>query len=149
MKKDFLVLRLDVARIIPLRHKVLRPGLPLESASFTGDTETTTYHFGAFDPKNSSLPVSCVSYMKTPFGSEEAYQLRGMATQEDQRGTGAGGALVQAAEARIMADTGICLFWCNARVEACVFYEKQGWEYASDVFNIPGVGDHRKMIKRY
>jgi hypothetical protein len=39
------------------------------------------------------------------------------------------------------------LLWCNARLPAVGFYEKQGWITISDTFEIPTAGPHRKMKK--
>ena len=41
--------RASLEEILALRHAVLRPGLPLESAAFEGDDAPDTLHFGAFD----------------------------------------------------------------------------------------------------
>ena len=40
------------------------------------------------------------------------------------------------------------LFWCNARVPALAFYQRQGWQIMSEQFDIPTAGPHRKMTKR-
>ena len=39
------------------------------------------------------------------------------------------------------------LVWCTSRVEVIPFYEKQGWQVASDLFQVVGVGPHKMMIK--
>jgi hypothetical protein len=40
--------RATVAEIMPLRHRILRAGLPFETARFEGDEEATTRHYVAF-----------------------------------------------------------------------------------------------------
>src|SRR5690606_30254682 len=64
--------------ILPLRHRILREGLPFESARFEGDEEPASRHFAAWDGER---VVGCVSVHRraldamTPVG----WQLRGMA----------------------------------------------------------------------
>ena len=44
-----IVRRAAVGEIIPLRHRILRAGLPIEEAHFPGDTDPSTIHVAAFD----------------------------------------------------------------------------------------------------
>ena len=130
--------------IIALRHAVLRPGLPLESAAFDGDEAPGTRHFGAFAGR---AAVGCLSFMRCDRDGE-AHQLRGMATAAAVRGTGIGRALFHFADETLVAETRIRGLWCNARVESIGFYERLGWDVVSDVFDVPGVGPHRVMVRR-
>ncbi len=138
----------DVKRIMNLRHGVLRPGLPEETATFEGDTDESTYHFACYLQERGTEPACCVSYMKVNYNGHEAYQLRGMATHEDFRGKKLGSTLMAFAEQEITERTDITVFWCKARVEAIPFYEKQGWACVSEEFEIEGVGPHRVMLKQ-
>ena len=61
---------------------------------------------------------------------------------------GFGGLLLDIAEEAIVKDSGVKLFWCNARAGAIRFYERHGWNTDSEQFDIPTVGPHRKMVKR-
>jgi ribosomal protein S18 acetylase RimI-like enzyme len=91
--------------------------------------------------------VACASYMRTPFSSEPAYQLRGMATHPAWRGERLGSRLLDHGES-LLRDDPIRLRWCNARTSAIGFYVKQGWTVVSDEFDIPTAGPHRRMIRR-
>ena len=138
--------RATLAEILPLRHAVLRPGLPREAAAFEGDDEATTRHFGAFTP--SGEVVGCLSLVRRPWRGAEAHQLRGMATDPAHARSGVGRALLAHALAAVEAETGIAVVWCNARTEAAGFYRRLGWEIVSDPFDIPGVGPHVVMLRR-
>jgi len=131
--------------ILALRHAVLRPGLPSESAAFDGDDASDTHHFGAFDGR---VAVGCLSFMRRDRDGA-AHQLRGMATAAAMRGAGVGRALLAFAEEVLVAETRIRGLWCNARVESLGFYERMGWTVVSEVFDVPGVGPHRVMVRRF
>ena len=134
-------------KIIDLRHDVLRPGLPKDSAMFEGDELPTTLHFLAYTPQLPSLPVCCVSYFLSDWEGIPVYQLRGMATKKDFQKMGIGKKLLLFAEDFIRKQKSSVIFWCNARSEAIGFYQKQGWACFGEEFDMPDVGMHRKMIK--
>lgn len=134
-----------VGEIIVLRHAELRAGLPFEAANFDGDNAPDTLHFGAFDPTGHN--IGCASFMLNQYEGVAAYQLRGMASRKDLAKRGVGRALLAIAEGHILKHTPVRLLWCNARVPAVGFYEKQGWRVVSDEFVIPTAGPHRKMAR--
>jgi len=145
------VRRVAVEKILDLRHRILRAGLPPESACFEGDEAETTLHFAAFAVEPSGHagqhPVGCLSLMLNSFQAEPAWQLRGMAVDESHQGRGLGRELLKHAEQTVEIGQ-VLLLWCNARVPAAGFYEKHGWTIVSDVFEIPTAGPHVKMSKR-
>jgi len=145
---DDLELRLaTIDEILPLRHVELRPGLPLEAARFDGDEEPETHHFGAF-LRASGVPVACVSCMRRPRDGRDAWQVRGMATRADLVRRGIGRSLLRHALAALSEAGGPELLWCNARVAALGFWEREGWVIVSEVFDIPGVGPHRTLQRQ-
>ena len=133
-----------------LRHRVLRAGLPAESAHFEGDDEPRTVHLAAV--LDGGAVVGCLTLLRRPWtagGIEEpAWQLRGMAVDPLSQRTGVGSALLAAADRTVAASGGPALLWCNARKVALGFYETHGWRVASDEFDIPTAGPHRRMIRR-
>jgi GNAT superfamily N-acetyltransferase len=141
---DVLLRQASLAEIVALRHAVLRPGLPPESAAFDADAAPATRHYGAFA---GGAAVGCLSFMRSDRDGP-AHQLRGMATAASARGTGVGRALLRFADEALVDATGIRGLWCNARVESIGFYARLGWEVVSDVFDVPGVGPHRVMVRR-
>jgi GNAT superfamily N-acetyltransferase len=144
---DLELRRATIDEILPLRHAELRPGLPLEAARFDGDDEPETRHFGAF-LRSSGEPVAGVSCMRRARGGEDAWQVRGMATRGDLLRRGIGRSLLRHALAALQDARGPELLWCNARVAALEFWEREGWAVVSEVFDIPGVGPHRVLQRR-
>jgi GNAT superfamily N-acetyltransferase len=151
MRAKIEVRQVAVGKILDLRHRILRAGLPPESACFEGDEAETTLHFAVFEVEPSGhtgqQPVGSLSLMLNSFQAEGAWQLRGMAVDESHQGCGLGRELLTHAE-QIVASRQVHLLWCNARVPAAGFYEKHGWTIVSEVFEIPTAGPHVKMSKR-
>jgi GNAT superfamily N-acetyltransferase len=139
---DLTLRRATLDDILPLRHAVLRPGLPLEAARFDGDQDPATRHFAALTGAD---VLCCVSAMRRRHEGVDAWQVRGMATRGDLAGRGIGRALLAFATEALRAEAGPRLLWCNARVTALRFWERAGWRVVSDVFEIPGVGPHRVL----
>jgi len=140
--------RVGVDRILELRHRILRAGLPPESARFEGDDAPTTLHFAAFAPGSESRLAGCLSFMLNSFNHEPAWQLRGMAVDAPDQRRGVGRKLIAHAEEALAREGQAGLLWCNARLPAAGFYEKLGWATVSEVFEIPTAGPHVKMTKR-
>jgi len=144
--------RVGVEKILDLRHRILRAGLPRQSACFEGDESKTTLHFAALTADASGQlagqVVGCLSLMLNSFEAEPAWQLRGMAIDEPHQGRGIGRQLMIWAEKAAAAEGKAGWLWCNARLPAAGFYQKQGWTAASEVFEIPTAGPHIKMRKR-
>ena len=146
--RNISICRVSIDQIIDLRYKILRAGLPKESAQFPGDDAPSTWHLALFNSSaKNALPASCASFMLNSYKDEPAWQLRGMATDDPYQGKGFGGELLRCAEVLIAADSNVRLFWCNARVPAIPFYQKHGWKVDSEEFDIPTAGPHRKMVK--
>jgi GNAT superfamily N-acetyltransferase len=143
--KTIVIRQAQAQEIIPLRHRILRAGLPLEEAHFTGDTEASTRHVAAFDD---SLAICCATFVLNLWEGEPAWQLRGMATDDAWQGHGLGQNVLQYAIDLVLESSTVRLFWCNARTPALDFYRRQGWEVRSEQFEIPTAGPHRKLIRR-
>lgn len=137
--------QVSVERIIPLRHRMLRQNLPLDSAWFPGDDSPATIHFAASDR---GIPVCCLTLMAAEWEGLAAWQLRGMATALEFQGQGVGRRLFHHAVSEARRRNPEWLMWCNARVSAIGFYERVGWEVVSAEFEIPSAGPHVKMVYR-
>ena len=142
---DITIEEVHVDKIINLRHRVLCEGLPIETARFPGDEAPDARHFAAVMIDGKRV-VCCVSFMRVPYLTSPAWQLRGMATDPDFQGQGIGRKLLAVSEQAIVRSSDIRLFWCNARLSAVRFYEKSGWYCVSAQFEIPGAGSHCRMI---
>lgn len=138
------VRRAALDEIYALRHAVLRPGRPLDSAQFDGDDEPTTIHVAA--RREDGAVVGCCTLLPRAHDGRAAWQLRGMATRADLARRGVGTAVLAAADA-IVREHGGDLLWCNARLAAVPFYASAGWRVVSDEFDVPGIGPHHLMVK--
>ncbi len=132
----------DADTIRPLRHRVLRAGLPFETAFFPEDYHPDTRHYAAFD---GDRVVACLTLLKSQWEGRNAWQLRGMATDPDYRGSGWGGALLDYAETEAAGSGHATEFWCNAREKAVPFYARYGWVVVGERFEVPVFGPHFKM----
>ena len=134
--------------VIAVRWLVLRPGFPRESAIFAGDADVETRHFGAYVGGQIIAVASIYSAELYEQPQATAWQLRGMATLDSARGQGHGAALLVATE-DYARRRGAVLIWCNARVTAAEFYRHHGWQILGEVFDIPSVGPHYKMLRYF
>jgi GNAT superfamily N-acetyltransferase len=142
--------RAGLEEIVDLRHVMLRQGLPRDSAIFPGDDLPESRHYGAFQQGRA---VGCatlhVSRWESQLGENEpAWQLRGMAVAEPLLQKGIGKAILAFLQDDLLTTTAVRLLWCNARVPAAGFYQKQGWEIRSGPFEIPTAGPHVRMTRR-
>jgi len=128
----------------PIRLEVLRKNIPLPH-EFNGDFDEDTIHLGAF--KNDKL-IAVSSFMKAsnPNFEGSQYQLRGMATLTEYQGFGVGKLMLQQAIV-ILGKKNIAVLWCNARIAALTFYQKQGFKTFGEKFEISYVGEHYVMFK--
>ncbi|TCI64744.1 GNAT family N-acetyltransferase [Exiguobacterium sp. SH3S1] len=127
--------------VIPLRHLVLRPGLPVETCYFDGDDAETTRHY-AWAENGHILSIATVIRQDRELSGERvSFQLRGMATDPDVAGTGVGSRFLQAVHRELNAS-----WWCNAREVAVRFYERNGLVIIGDPFEIEGIGTHYVML---
>lgn len=140
------VSRIDARDTIPIRHQVLRAGLPIETCHFEGDEDEQTFHLGAF-VEGKLVSVASFFFEKHPkLEPEYQYRLRGMATLPEFRHQGLSSELLRMG-LPIVKQNFCSLLWCNARESAMGFYQKVGFEKIEGVFDIPGVGPHVLMFK--
>lgn len=126
----------------PLRNRVLRPGMPVESCHYPADGQAV--HFGVFDG-DSLVSVITAHPDQSPLFSELGqWRIRGMATDLGRQGQGLGGLALRAMLAWGRRSE-VPLFWCNARVGAIPFYERHGFQVVGEEFDIPGIGPHKVM----
>jgi GNAT superfamily N-acetyltransferase len=144
-----LIQRVSVERLLDLRHRVLRAGLPPDTARFDGDLELTTVHLGAIDRTSGDL-LGCCTLVRRAWADtdEPAWQLRGMAIEPPVQRTGVGSRLLEVADDVARWSTHAPLLWCNAREPAVPFYERHGWTRVGTRFDIPTAGPHFRMTKR-
>ena len=127
-----------------IRKKILRDNIPLPY-KFNGDLDNDTFHLGAF--KNNKL-IAVSSFMKVANDNFKGaqFQLRGMATLTEYQGLKAGKLMLEQA-CLILKNINIDVIWCNARLSAIYFYEKQGFVTFGPQFEIDLIGSHFTMYK--
>lgn len=135
----------DVEEIITLRARVLRPGLATDVARFAEDRDEGTIHLGLFEGERA---LSCLTLLESTYEGERAWRLRGMATDDGLRGAGLGARLLVWVAERLDSDETPDVVWCDARLVAVPFYARAGWAIVSDVYEVPNIGPHHKMVLR-
>ena len=127
-----------------IRKEVLRKNIDLPY-TFNGDLEKETIHLGLY--LNNNL-TGVVSFMKSTHKDlkGEQYQLRGMAILHELQGKGYGKILILNGIEKLKKKQ-IEIVWCNARVSALHFYQKNGFQTIGDEFDIPKIGGHFVMYK--
>lgn len=149
MNPDFVQIRRARAdEVVDLRHVILRAGLGRATAEFDGDHDAQTIHIAGFTTEN--VVVACASFLRRdhPDSREPAWQLRGMAVRQDLQGRRLGARLLEFGERAIREHDGPRLLWCNARIPAAAFYERNGWTRQGDEFIVETAGPHVRMFKR-
>lgn len=129
-----------------LRLKVLRPGGVEEDVHFANDRLPGAFHLGIHIGEHRIAVGSFYPEAHPSLTGWKQYRLRGMATNPDFQGQGNGGRLLRFALEHLKAQHAD-LLWCNARIKAIPFYEREGLKTQSEVFEIPGIGAHYVMAK--
>lgn len=130
-----------------IRHRILRPGRPLEEVQFSGDHDSSTVHIGAFVNDELAGIATLVKNSQPDFQSKLQYQLRGMAVLPEVQGQRIGQQLLRWGESFLKEEGRAELLWCNARETAVKFYEKNDYKMHGDFFEIPNVCVHVVMYK--
>ncbi|MBI3879804.1 MAG: GNAT family N-acetyltransferase [Verrucomicrobia bacterium] len=147
---------IEVEDTLPLRSRVLRDNRPLEQCRFAEDGQAGSFHLGAFPGRNvaerlfaEGQLLGIASYYPKALDGERGrgFQLRGMAVADELQRSGVGRALLQFGEQHLRAKRLADFLWCNARVSAIAFYERDGWRVVGEEFPIPEVGPHKRMVK--
>jgi predicted GNAT family N-acyltransferase len=134
----------DAETTYPLWRDVLRGGAPVARP----DDPSGTLHLAARREDGSVVGVVRFFPGVCPYqpSARRPWQLRGMATDPNIRGSGAGRALVAEGLTRVAA-LGGDLVWCDARTTAVGFYERMGFRVVTGEFDKPGIGPHVGMVR--
>ncbi|HET9888737.1 MAG TPA: GNAT family N-acetyltransferase [bacterium] len=147
------VRRITATDVLPLRRKVLRQGMPPETAIFPGDQEPETFHLGAF--RQGDI-VGVATFLVRPYPMDASrargWQLRGMAVDPELQSHGVGSKMLDAAieilGPELRARDGVpvpAILWCKARIKAVDFYRRNGWVTVGEEFEIAPIGPHYHM----
>ncbi|MFN8357403.1 MAG: GNAT family N-acetyltransferase [Spirosomataceae bacterium] len=132
---------MNIVAILPeqtyaLRHAVLWPDKPLEYVKVPDDADG--FHFGVVRQEQIIAVISLFCY------GEEA-RFRKFATASDYQRKGVGSQLLHHVM-EVARQQGCRFIWCDARLDAKVFYQRFGMSQDGDIFykgSIPYV----KMLK--
>jgi hypothetical protein len=138
---------IKAADTYPLRLKVLRPGGIEDDVHFANDRLEGAFHLGIQLGGHRVCVGSFYPEGHPTLTGWKQYRLRGMATHPDFQGQGTGGRLLRFALEHLKAQHAD-LLWCNARIKAVPFYEREGLRISGDAFEIPGIGTHYVMFRR-
>ncbi len=142
----YLVKQITAKDTLPLRQKVLKPFLTLEECSNDKDFLPDTFHFGVFQGSNLLCICSWEKENHPDFPSTNQYRLRGMATDQNSQGLGLGKILIN--QTLLFLKDNDCDFaWANARIKAFSFYEKLGFNFHGELFELPRIGPHKVIYK--
>lgn len=114
---------------------------------YDGDDDPDTLHAGAVVDGRLAAIASIAPDPSDDAPGPDAWRLRGMATVEELRGTGLGRAVLECCLEHAR-ERGARIVWCNARTGAIGFYERSGFEIVSEVFDVPVIGPHVRMVRR-
>jgi len=112
-------------------------------------SSATVYFFVSFPDLcfNKETLICVASYFleKHPDLKETPqYRLRGMATDLEFQGQGAGSQLLVKGN-EILSEKKVPVWWCNARISAAGYYEKAGLSQLGEPFEIEPIGMHKVM----
>jgi len=133
--------RIGLEQVRPLRHEVLRPGLPFDTTLWDHDEAPDTAHFGVV--KNGEVLSIGTVFKEAYPGHPDAVRLRGMATAPAFRKKGYGNLILDAVVEYARTEYNSDLIWCNAREAAFGFYKRYGFELVGERFEIPIAGWHK------
>lgn len=130
-----------------LRLLVLRPGGSARDVSWPHDTDESAFHLGV---RNGAGLIGIGSFhpeRQKGIKGPRQFRIRGMATHPDHRSRGAGSLIVQRGMEELRGRN-VEIIWCNARIKAVPFYEREGFEPHGEPFELPGIGMHQVMWRK-
>lgn len=137
---------LQAKDVLPLRARILRPGQNISKAQMPMDEHANTFHLGLFTEGQLICVATFHQDLHSELVAKNPYRLRGMATDTAFHGKGAGRKILAFATAELIRKD--CdLLWCNARETAFSFYEKCGFSFYGNMFDIAEIGPHKVMYK--
>jgi ribosomal protein S18 acetylase RimI-like enzyme len=138
--------KVDAEKVRPLRHSELRKGQDFSTTSYIEDYEAGTFHMACIVDEKIVTCASFYSEKSTKIKSENAYRLRGMATDSNFQRKGYATDLMRESFKELK-NRGCDMVWCNARLVAVDFYKSSGFKITGEIFDIAEIGPHYYMYK--
>jgi GNAT superfamily N-acetyltransferase len=134
-----MILPITSEQTYPLRHRVLWPDKPLEFVKVPEDE--SGFHFGYFVDGE---PVSVISLF---IDEQKVARFRKFATHPDFQRKGIGSRLLQYIFEKAIESEAVQI-WCDARLDAKLFYERFGMKQEGDRF-FKGEISYVKMVRMF
>lgn len=142
---DVVVELITIEDALPLRQRILRPGLPAGQSEYPDDDAATSVHAGV-RVDGTVVAVSSFYFEDRPESDAAGVRIRGMATLQEYRGRGFGRDLLEFGLAQpALRDRAEA--WCNARLSAAKFYDKLEFRRIGEPFELAGIGPHVVMVR--
>ena len=138
--------KVEAEKIRPLRHSELRKGQDYSTTSYLKDYEEGTFHMACIADYKIVTCATFYAQKSMKIKSNNAYRLRGMATDSQlQRKGYARNLMLESFKELKKRDCD--MVWCNARLVAVNFYKSVGFKITGELFDIKGIGPHYYMYK--
>ncbi len=134
----------NIDDIRDFRIRYLLGGRPVDAVTFPGDFAHDTIHLSGYLDGTQVGVASFFVESSTLFSGPKQSRLRMMATATNTHRSGYGKQILQTGIDLLRA-RGDEFLWCYAREAAFGFYEKMGFRYHSELFDVTGVGPHKIM----
>jgi GNAT superfamily N-acetyltransferase len=104
----------------------------------------------AFDPLSTGYEIVLDDVgVPIPSRLRPAFQVRQMATDPEYQGKRLASKVLAALEEKCQELWGVRSGWLQARIGAIKFYRNNGWTCFGAQYNVPNVGPHRSLWKKY
>ena len=138
--------KVKAEEIRSLRHSELRKGQDYSTTSYLKDYEDGTFHMACIVEDKIVTCATFYAEKSMKVKSNNAYRLRGMATDSNfQRKGYARNLMVESFKELEKRDCD--MVWCNARLVAVNFYKSVGFKIIGELFDIEAIGPHYYMYK--
>ena len=138
--------KVDAEKVRALRHSELRKGQDFSTTSYLKDYKADTFHMACIVDEKI---VTCATFYpekSTKIKSDNAYRLRGMATDSKFQRKGYATDLMNESFKELK-NRDCNMLWCNARLVAVDFYKSSGFKITGEIFDIAEIGPHYYMYK--
>jgi len=140
------ITQVDADKVRSLRHSELRKGQDFSTTSYLKDYKADTFHMACIVDEKI---VTCATFYpekSTKIKSDNAYRLRGMATDSKFQRKGYATDLMNESFKELK-NRDCNMLWCNARLVAVDFYKSSGFKITGEIFDIAEIGLHYYMYK--
>ena len=138
--------KVGAEKIRPLRHSELRKGQDFSTTSYLKDYEEGTFHMACIVDDEIVTCATFYAEKSMKVQSNNAYRLRGMATDSNFQRKGHASDLMQESFKELK-KRDCDMLWCNARLGAVDFYKSIGLKIIGELFDIEAIGPHYYMYK--